>query len=69
MPTCPSAGNVPLIAWAVKIAYAVAAGNAIILKTSEKSPLSGLHLAALTAEAGFSPGVSSSNGFTLSQLV
>ncbi|GAA5873019.1 hypothetical protein JCM1840_007298 [Sporobolomyces johnsonii] len=36
---------------------AVAAGNAMILKSSEKSPLSAAFVAGLTREAGFPPGI------------
>ncbi|KAM0749240.1 betaine-aldehyde dehydrogenase [Meredithblackwellia eburnea MCA 4105] len=49
--------NVPMMMWASKIGPSVAAGNAIILKSSEKSPLGALYLASLTAEAGFPPGI------------
>ncbi|CEQ41051.1 SPOSA6832_02726 [Sporobolomyces salmonicolor] len=40
-----------------KLGPAVAAGNAIILKPSEKSPLSACFIAGLTKEAGFPPGI------------
>lgn len=40
-----------------KAGPALAAGNVIIIKTSEKSPLSGSLIAELAAEAGFPPGV------------
>jgi aldehyde dehydrogenase (NAD+) len=43
------------VAW--KIAPAVAAGNTIIFKASEKSPLGALALGDLVKEAGFPPGV------------
>ncbi|ORY82889.1 aldehyde dehydrogenase domain-containing protein [Leucosporidium creatinivorum] len=49
--------NVPTIMWVSKVGPAVAAGNAIIVKSSEKSPLGALHLASLTIEAGFPPGI------------
>ncbi|GAA5879035.1 hypothetical protein JCM1840_003847 [Sporobolomyces johnsonii] len=49
--------NVPQIMFAGKVAPAVAAGNAIIIKSSEKSPLGTFVLAGLTVEAGFPPGV------------
>jgi aldehyde dehydrogenase (NAD+) len=49
--------NVPMIMWAQKVAPAVAAGNAIVLKTSEKAPLACTHLAALAHEAGFPAGL------------
>ena len=49
--------NFPLgmIAW--KIAPALAAGNTIVLKPSENTPLTSLKLAGLINEAGFPPGV------------
>ncbi|KAH9205874.1 aldehyde dehydrogenase [Leptodontidium sp. 2 PMI_412] len=40
-----------------KIAPAVAAGNTVVFKSSEKSPLSVLYQGALFKEAGFPPGV------------
>lgn len=40
-----------------KIGPAIACGNVIIIKTSEKTPLSGLALAELIVQAGFPPGV------------
>lgn len=43
--------------FAYKIAPAVICGNTIVLKSSEKAPLSSLKLAALVKEAGFPPGV------------
>jgi len=49
--------NFPLIMAAWKIAPALAAGNSLILKPSEKSPLSAIRLAALAAEAGIPDGV------------
>ncbi|MDP2679604.1 MAG: aldehyde dehydrogenase family protein, partial [Rhodoferax sp.] len=42
-------------AW--KIAPALAAGNSVVLKPSEKSPLTALRLAELALEAGIPPGV------------
>lgn len=44
-----------MLAW--KIGPALAAGNTIILKTAEQTPLSGLVFANLVKEAGFPPGV------------
>jgi gamma-glutamyl-gamma-aminobutyraldehyde dehydrogenase/4-guanidinobutyraldehyde dehydrogenase/NAD-dependent aldehyde dehydrogenase len=44
-----------MAAW--KIAPALAAGNSVVLKPSEKSPLSALRLAELAVEAGIPPGV------------
>ena len=49
--------NFPLIMAAWKIGPALAAGNSLILKPSEKSPLSAIRLAALAAEAGLPAGV------------
>jgi gamma-glutamyl-gamma-aminobutyraldehyde dehydrogenase/4-guanidinobutyraldehyde dehydrogenase/NAD-dependent aldehyde dehydrogenase len=49
--------NFPLMMTAWKIAPALAAGNSVILKPSEKSPLSALRLAQLAREAGLPPGV------------
>jgi 4-guanidinobutyraldehyde dehydrogenase / NAD-dependent aldehyde dehydrogenase len=49
--------NYPMIMAAWKIAPALAAGNSVILKPSEKSPLSALKLADLALEAGIPPGV------------
>jgi aldehyde dehydrogenase (NAD+) len=49
--------NAPLGMTILKAAPAVAAGNVIIIKTSEKSPLSPLIIARLVKEVGFPPGV------------
>ncbi|MCC5883518.1 MAG: aldehyde dehydrogenase [Halomonas sp.] len=49
--------NFPLMMTAWKIAPALAAGNSVILKPSEKSPLSALRLAQLAQEAGLPKGV------------
>lgn len=49
--------NFPLMMTAWKIAPALAAGNSVILKPSEKSPLSALRLAQLAKEAGLPRGV------------
>jgi aldehyde dehydrogenase (NAD+) len=49
--------NGPLVMAIMKVAPAVAAGNCIIIKTSEKSPLSPLIFARVVKEAGFPPGV------------
>ncbi|MGR2737705.1 aldehyde dehydrogenase [Billgrantia sp. Q4P2] len=49
--------NFPLMMTAWKIAPALAAGNSVILKPSEKSPLSALRLAQLAKEAGLPKGV------------
>lgn len=49
--------NFPFMMTAWKVAPALAAGNSVILKPSEKSPLSALRLAHLAQEAGIPPGV------------
>ncbi|MGF1529114.1 MAG: aldehyde dehydrogenase [Candidatus Competibacterales bacterium] len=49
--------NFPLLMAAWKLAPALAAGNSVVLKPSEKSPLSALRLAALGLEAGLPKGV------------
>lgn len=49
--------NFPLMMTAWKIGPALAAGNSVILKPSEKSPLSALRLAQLAQEAGLPDGV------------
>ena len=49
--------NIPLPSVAMKLSPAVATGNCIILKPSEKTPFSALALGALIKEAGFPPGV------------
>ncbi|MBO6852125.1 MAG: aldehyde dehydrogenase family protein, partial [Marinobacter sp.] len=49
--------NFPMIMAAWKIAPALATGNSVILKPSEKSPLSAIRLAALAQEAGIPAGV------------
>lgn len=49
--------NYPLLMAIWKIAPALAAGNCIILKPAEQTPLSALYLAELFDEAGFPPGV------------
>lgn len=41
----------------MKLGPALAAGNCIILKPSEKTPLGTLYLGRIFAEAGFPPGV------------
>jgi aldehyde dehydrogenase (NAD+) len=51
------AWNVPLIMFCAKAGPALAAGNCMIIKTSEKSPLTGSFIAGLTVKAGFPPGV------------
>ncbi len=49
--------NYPLLMAAWKLAPALAAGNSVVLKPSERSPLSALRLAELALEAGLPPGV------------
>jgi len=49
--------NFPLIMAAWKIGPALAAGNSLILKPSEKSPLSAIRIAEFAIEAGLPPGV------------
>ena len=49
--------NFPMVMAAWKIGPVLAAGNSLVLKPSEKSPLSALRLAELAAEAGIPEGV------------
>ena len=49
--------NFPLLMQAWKMAPALCAGNTIILKTAEQTPLTANYVAQLTKEAGFPPGV------------
>ncbi|KAF2842302.1 aldehyde dehydrogenase, allergen Cla h 10 [Patellaria atrata CBS 101060] len=49
--------NFPILMWAWKIGPAVAAGNTVVIKTAEQTPLSALYAAKLIKEAGFPPGV------------
>jgi gamma-glutamyl-gamma-aminobutyraldehyde dehydrogenase len=49
--------NYPLLMAAWKVAPALAAGNSVVLKPAEQSPLSALALAELFVEAGGPPGV------------
>ena len=49
--------NYPMIMAAWKIAPALAAGNSVVLKPSEKSPLTALRLGELAMEAGIPEGV------------
>ena len=49
--------NFPLLMAAWKIAPALAAGNSVILKPAEQSPLSAIKVAALALEAGLPEGV------------
>ncbi|MFY9511897.1 MAG: aldehyde dehydrogenase, partial [Rubrivivax sp.] len=49
--------NYPMIMAAWKLGPALASGNSVVLKPSEKSPYSALRLAELALEAGVPPGV------------
>ncbi|MDP3086184.1 MAG: aldehyde dehydrogenase [Rubrivivax sp.] len=49
--------NYPMIMASWKLGPALAAGNSVVLKPSEKSPLTALRLAELAVEAGIPPGV------------
>ena len=49
--------NFPMLMAAWKIAPALAMGNSVLLKPSEKSPLTAIRLAELAIEAGIPPGV------------
>jgi len=49
--------NFPLVIASWKLAPALAAGNTVIHKPAEESPLTALRLAELALEAGFPPGV------------
>ncbi|MFZ8949204.1 MAG: aldehyde dehydrogenase family protein, partial [Ilumatobacteraceae bacterium] len=49
--------NAPFMLATWKVAPALAAGNSVVLKPAEWSPLSAALLAQLTVEAGFPPGV------------
>jgi len=49
--------NYPLIVTSWKLAPALAAGNSVVLKPAEQSPLSALRLAELASEAGLPDGV------------
>src|SRR5271169_3139328 len=49
--------NVPMVMFASKVGAAVATGNTVVLKSSEKAPLTSIKLANLIKEAGFPPGV------------
>lgn len=48
--------NFPLVGASYKLAPALAAGNAVVLKPAEQTPLTALRLAELLAEAGFPAG-------------
>jgi len=49
--------NFPLLMCGYKLGPALAAGNAVVLKPAEQTPLSALRLAQVMAEVGFPPGV------------
>ena len=49
--------NFPLVMTSWKLGPVLAAGNSLVLKPSEKSPLSALKLAEIAIEAGIPPGV------------
>jgi acyl-CoA reductase-like NAD-dependent aldehyde dehydrogenase len=49
--------NYPTLMVAWKLAPALAAGNTVVLKPAEQTPLSALYLADLALEVGFPPGV------------
>uniref|UniRef100_UPI0033422F6E aldehyde dehydrogenase n=1 Tax=Castellaniella defragrans TaxID=75697 RepID=UPI0033422F6E len=54
---CVTPWNYPLMMAAWKVAPALAAGNSVVLKPAEQSPMSALLLARLFAEAGIPDGV------------
>ena len=49
--------NYPLMMLAWKMAACLAAGNTVVLKPAQVTPLSALKFAELVVEAGFPPGV------------
>jgi aldehyde dehydrogenase (NAD+) len=49
--------NFPLLMQAWKFGPALAMGNTVVMKLAEQTPLTGLYIAQLTAEAGFPAGV------------
>lgn len=49
--------NYPILMFAWKFGPAIAAGNTVVMKPAEQTPLTALALAALVKEAGFPPGV------------
>ncbi|KAH7153660.1 aldehyde dehydrogenase domain-containing protein [Dactylonectria macrodidyma] len=49
--------NVPVYFFINKVAPAIAAGNTVVIKSSEKAPLTSAKLAGLIQNAGFPPGV------------
>ncbi|KAJ5738994.1 hypothetical protein N7533_011778 [Penicillium manginii] len=54
---CITPWNLPILLFAYKVAPALAAGNTVVHKSSEKSPLAATFLATLVAKAGFPSGV------------
>lgn len=54
---CIAPWNLPLYLFTWKIAPALAAGNTVIAKPSEVTPMTAFRLAELSVEAGFPPGV------------
>lgn len=49
--------NGPVVSVGLRLGPILAAGNTVVLKTSEYAPYAAMHIAALTIEAGFPPGV------------
>ncbi|KAJ5973605.1 hypothetical protein N7481_010815 [Penicillium waksmanii] len=49
--------NFPLVMFSMKMAAALAAGNTVVLKSSEKAPLTSIAAAKLIQKAGLPPGV------------
>ena len=49
--------NVPIVMFCSKVGAALATGNTVVLKSSEKAPLTSIKVAQLIDEAGFPPGV------------
>jgi len=49
--------NFPLVMYCWKVAPALAAGNTVVLKTAEQTPLSAILAGKLALEAGIPPGV------------
>ncbi|KAH9220545.1 aldehyde dehydrogenase [Leptodontidium sp. 2 PMI_412] len=49
--------NIPLLFFAAKCAPALITGNTVVLKSSEKAPLTSARVASFLNEAGFPPGV------------
>ncbi len=54
---CIAPWNLPLYLFTWKIAPALAAGNTVVAKPSEVTPMTAFRLAELSVEAGFPPGV------------